>query len=105
MNCTANGNRLGEAATLDSLGYCHHQAGRHRQAVTVYQQALSAYADAGDRYFRAHTLIRLGETHQASGNPQATREAWRQALAILDDLHHDDAAPIRAKLRDTIVCS
>jgi DNA-binding SARP family transcriptional activator/tetratricopeptide (TPR) repeat protein len=97
------GNRFGEAATLESLGYCHHQAGRHSQAVTFYQQALSAYADAGDRYFRAHALIRLGETYRASGNPQATREAWQQGLAILDDLHHHDAGPIRAKLQDMIV--
>jgi DNA-binding SARP family transcriptional activator/tetratricopeptide (TPR) repeat protein len=97
------GNRFGEAATLDSLGYCHHQAGRHSQAITFYQQALSAYADAGDRYFRAHTLIHLGETYRASGNPQATREAWQQGLAILDDLHHHDAGPIRAKLKDMIV--
>lgn len=97
------GNRFGEAATLESLGYCHHQAGRHSQAVTFYQQALSAYTDADDRYFRAHTLIRLGETYRASGNPQATRKAWQQALAIFDDLHHHDAGPIRAKLRDMTV--
>jgi DNA-binding SARP family transcriptional activator/tetratricopeptide (TPR) repeat protein len=95
-----SGNRLGEAATLDSLGYCCHQAGRNSQAVTYYQQALRAYTDAGERYFRAQTLIRLGETHQANGHQEATRGLWQQALAILDDLHHPDAAPIRAKLHD-----
>jgi tetratricopeptide (TPR) repeat protein len=86
--------------TLDSLGYCCHQAGRHSQAVTYYQQALRAYTDAGERYFRAQTLIHLGETHQANRHHEATRDLWQQALAILDDLHHPDAAPIRAKLRD-----
>jgi DNA-binding SARP family transcriptional activator/tetratricopeptide (TPR) repeat protein len=93
-----SGNRLGEAVTLDSLAYCCHQAGRYSQAVAYYQQALSAYADVSDRYLRAQTLIRLGETHQANGHPEATPDAWQQALAILDDLHHPDAAPIRAKL-------
>jgi len=83
--------RFGEAATLDSLGYCHHQAGRHRQAVTFYEHALDTYADIGERYYRAHTLIRLGETRQASGNPRAARDHWQQAAQLLDDLHHPDA--------------
>jgi len=30
----------------------------------------------------------------------AARDAWRQALAILDDVHLPDAAHIRAKLRE-----
>jgi tetratricopeptide (TPR) repeat protein/transcriptional regulator with XRE-family HTH domain len=94
------GNRLGEAATLDSLGYCCHRAGRYAQAVAYYQQALPAYADVGDRYLRAQTLIHLGETHQANGDREATRDFWQQALAILSDLHHPDAAPIRANLHD-----
>jgi DNA-binding SARP family transcriptional activator/transcriptional regulator with XRE-family HTH domain/Tfp pilus assembly protein PilF len=95
-----SGNRLGEAATLDSLGYCCHQTGHYSQALAYYQQALPAYADAGDRYLRAQTLIHIGETHQATGDQEATRDLWQQALAILSDLHHPDAAPIRAKLHD-----
>jgi DNA-binding SARP family transcriptional activator/tetratricopeptide (TPR) repeat protein/transcriptional regulator with XRE-family HTH domain len=95
-----SGNRLGEAATLDSLGYCCHQAGHYSQAIAYYRQALPAYADAGDRYLRAQTLIHLGETHRANGDQEATRDVWLQALAILSDLHHPDAAPIRAKLHD-----
>jgi len=94
----ATGDRFGEAATLDSLGYCHHQAGRHRQAVTFYEHALDTYADIGERYYRAHTLIRLGETRQASGNPRAARDHWQQAAQLLDDLHHPDAETVRARL-------
>jgi DNA-binding SARP family transcriptional activator/tetratricopeptide (TPR) repeat protein len=97
-----SGNRFGEAATLDSLGYCCHLAGSYRQATSLYRQALRAYADAGDRYLRAHTLIRLGDTHQASGNTHITREVWQQALVILDDLHHPDADPVRARLLDLL---
>jgi DNA-binding SARP family transcriptional activator/tetratricopeptide (TPR) repeat protein/transcriptional regulator with XRE-family HTH domain len=95
-----SGNRLGEATTLDSLGYCCHQVGDYSQAVAYYQQALPAYADAGDRYLLAETLIHLGETHQSSQDQEATRDVWQQALAILNDLHHPDAALIGAKLRD-----
>jgi tetratricopeptide (TPR) repeat protein len=85
---------------LDSLGYCCHQADRYNEAVAYYQQALRAYTDADDRYFRAITLIHLGETHQANGHHEATLDLWQQALKILDDLQHPDAAPIRAKLHD-----
>jgi DNA-binding SARP family transcriptional activator/tetratricopeptide (TPR) repeat protein len=94
-----SGERIGEAATLDSLGHCCHQVGDYSQAIAYYQEALRAYADAGDRYLQAQTLIHLGETHQASGNQEATRDLWQQALAILNDLHHPDAAPIRARLQ------
>jgi DNA-binding SARP family transcriptional activator/tetratricopeptide (TPR) repeat protein len=99
------GNRCGEAATLDSLGYCFHQAGRHRQAIAFYQQALGAYTDAGERTAggSGQTLIHLGETHMAAGDPQAARAAWKQALAILDSFHHHDAAPVRARLQDLTV--
>jgi len=30
--------------------------------------------------------------------PQAAHDAWQQALTILDDLDHSDAAQVRAKL-------
>jgi DNA-binding SARP family transcriptional activator/tetratricopeptide (TPR) repeat protein len=93
-------NQVGEALTLDSLAYCCHQAGDYGQAVAYYQQALRAYTAAGDRYFRALTLIHLGEAHLATGHREATSDAWQQALAILDDIHYPDAAPIRAKLHD-----
>jgi DNA-binding SARP family transcriptional activator/Tfp pilus assembly protein PilF len=95
-----SGDRLGEAATLDSLGYCCHHVGRYSQAIAYYQQALRAYADAGDRYLQAQTLVHLGETHQVNGDQEAARDLWQQALAILNDLHHPDAAPVRARLRD-----
>jgi hypothetical protein len=32
------------------------------------------------------------------GDPGAARDAWRLALAILDDLGHPDAGQVRAKL-------
>ena len=33
----------------------------------------------------------------AGGRAQEAREAWQQALDILDDLHHPDAEDVRAK--------
>ena len=48
----------------------------------------------------AGTLTHLCDTFLADGHPQAARNAWQQALAILDELHHQDGDAVRAKLRD-----
>jgi hypothetical protein len=44
-------------------------------------------------------LTHLGDTYHASGDPEAARHAWQQALEILDDMHHPDASDARTKLR------
>lgn len=49
----------------------------------------------------ARTLAHLGDAHHATGDLSAARNAWAEALAILEDLHHLPAAlEVRAKLRD-----
>jgi predicted negative regulator of RcsB-dependent stress response len=53
------------------------------------------FRDLGDRHYEATILTHLGDTQHTTGNPQAARDAWQQALTILDDL---DAAQVRAKL-------
>jgi hypothetical protein len=55
--------------------------------------------EEGDRYFEAETLTHLGDTHQTAGRPREAASAWRQALAILDDLRHANAEQVRSKLR------
>ena len=51
----------------------------HRWLTAVGRQALEEYRTAGDQ-------------------PEETRAAWEEAVAILDDLHHSDAVQVRAKL-------
>jgi tetratricopeptide (TPR) repeat protein len=68
------------------------------QAITSYQHALDLARDLGDGYHEADTLTHLGDTHHATGNLQAARDAWQQALTILDDLDHPDAGQVRTKL-------
>jgi tetratricopeptide (TPR) repeat protein len=93
------GDRFGEAGTWNSLGYAHHHRGRHAQAITCYQHALDLYRAFGDRYFEAHTLSR-----HAAGHLHAARDAWQEALTILDDLDHPDAEQVRAKLHNLSAC-
>jgi DNA-binding SARP family transcriptional activator/tetratricopeptide (TPR) repeat protein len=94
------GNRPAEAGTWDSLGYIHYQLGDHDDAITCYQQAICLFRELGNRHPQAETLIRLGDTHHASRRPKEARDAWHQALDILDYLHHPDARCVRAKLQD-----
>jgi hypothetical protein len=44
------------------------------------------------------TLIHLGDTRHALGQPDAARAAWTDALHILTDLDHPDADTVRATL-------
>jgi tetratricopeptide (TPR) repeat protein len=90
--------RLDEANTWDSIGYIHDRLGRHDRAIACYQEALRLLARNEGRYRQTLVLTHLGDTQLNAGNPQAARDSWRQALVILNDLHHPDAEAVRAKL-------
>jgi tetratricopeptide (TPR) repeat protein len=94
------GDRYSQADTWDSLGFARHHLGHYREAVHSYQQALRLYRELGVRYAEADTLVRLGDAHQAAGDTAATDAAWTDALAILDELEHDSAEGVRAKLHE-----
>jgi transcriptional regulator with XRE-family HTH domain/Tfp pilus assembly protein PilF len=92
------GNLRGEAAAWDSLGYAEYKLGDILQAADCYGRALDIARELGIRYYEAEILTYLGEVHHAAGDLPAARDTWQQALDILADLHHPDAAQVRAKL-------
>jgi transcriptional regulator with XRE-family HTH domain/tetratricopeptide (TPR) repeat protein len=92
------GDRVGVGHTWDSLGYAEHQLGRHAEAAACYQRALRFFREFGSRFWEAETLARLGDTWYASSDSPGAEQAWRQALAIYEDLQHPDAALVRSKL-------
>lgn len=87
-----------QAGTSDSLGYIYHHLGDYAVAVSHYRRALELFRDLDDRYYEADTLNHLGDTHLAARDPDASRDAWQQALAILEQLAHPDATVVRTKL-------
>ncbi|MEJ3747574.1 BTAD domain-containing putative transcriptional regulator [Actinomycetes bacterium KLBMP 9797] len=93
------GDRDGEADTWDTLGHAHHHLDHRRESVTCYLRAVELYRDLGARWREADTLTRLGDAHHAVGAIDAARDAWRRAVAILDELGHPDADAVRTKLR------
>jgi tetratricopeptide (TPR) repeat protein len=89
------------ACAWDSLGYAEHHLGNFAEAAACYQRALSLSREFGDRLGDAEILTHLGDNHHAAGELAQAREAWQQALAILDDLRHPNVGPVRAKLAST----
>jgi DNA-binding SARP family transcriptional activator len=92
------GNRHLEGDICNSLGYTEYHAGNFGEAAACYGRALSIFRAVGDRWGEADTLTNLGDVRRAADEPLAARDAWQQALAILDDLQHPHADKIRAKL-------
>ncbi len=88
------------AATWDSLGFANDHLGRHAEAIANYQQAIGTYRALSHRSGEAAALTRLGDAQDAAGNPRAARDAWCQALAILDNLRHPDASQLRTKINN-----
>ncbi len=52
----------------------------------------------GDRYHEASGLIHLGDSQCAMGQTGLARQSWQEALTILMDLDHPEAAEAQARL-------
>jgi tetratricopeptide (TPR) repeat protein len=93
----AIGDRNGQAAAWDGLGYAQRRLGQSHTAIACYQHAIELCRELGDRYTEATTLAHLGEAHQAAGQPEAAGSTWQHALDILDELDHPDADQLRTQ--------
>jgi tetratricopeptide (TPR) repeat protein len=90
---------LGEAHTLDSLGYIAHHTDQHTQAVDYYQRALDLFRDIDDDYETADTLERIGHPLMALGRHEQARDTWQQALELFHSQHRAaDAERVRQLL-------
>jgi hypothetical protein len=92
------GTRATQARMWDSLGGVHHTLGHHAEAIACHRHAADLSRGVGDRYGEADYLTHLGDTHGATGNLDAARDAWQRALIILEELDHPGAAQLRTKL-------
>jgi tetratricopeptide (TPR) repeat protein len=88
------------ASTLDSIGFIHYTWGNYAEALRNYSEALHVRRLKGDYFLQAHALTMLGDTRLAMGEPAVAGDLWRQALVILDNLGHRDAAGVQARLRE-----
>ena len=95
---TRDGSRHLEGNIWYSLGYAEYHAGDFAEAAACAERALRIFRAVGDRWGEVDTLTNLGDICHAAGELLDAREAWQQALDILSDLQHPDAAKVRVKL-------
>ncbi|WP_211762599.1 AfsR/SARP family transcriptional regulator [Kutzneria sp. CA-103260] len=89
------GNRDGEANTLDNLG----RLGSDVAAVRHYEQALALYRELGNTHDEADTLDRLAERHLGLGDRARASARWREALALYQAQFRDaDSDRVRRRL-------
>ena len=87
-----------EGSVWDSLGYVEHRMGNLREATSCYQRAAGIARESGDRRNEGARFARLGDAYRDAGDLRNARDAWQQALDILDDLQRPDAGKVRLKL-------
>ena len=92
------GDPYGSASTQDTIGYAYHHLGRYAEAVERFERSARLFAAMGDRYLEADVLRHLADTHRATGDRDAAREALRSALALLEETGHPDAEDVRGIL-------
>ncbi|MDJ0345161.1 BTAD domain-containing putative transcriptional regulator [Streptomyces sp. H10-C2] len=93
------GDRRSLALTWDTLGLVHHEMGQYDEAAGCYLRAVEGCREVGVPYHESLSLTHLGETRLAAGDSLAARDAWRQALELLDTLKHPDAENVRLRLK------
>lgn len=66
------------------LARTRHEQGETAQALRHQCQAVRLARQAGDHVGEAAALVGLGEIHEVNGDVDAARDAWAQALTILE---------------------
>jgi tetratricopeptide (TPR) repeat protein len=93
-----SGDPLNEAATWDSMGYVLFHLGRNDDAISCLRTALRVIEGFPAGYYQTSMLVHLGDAYHVAGDSVLARQAWEEALAILEVLQHSDAVQVRARL-------
>ncbi|HXG67328.1 MAG TPA: tetratricopeptide repeat protein, partial [Blastocatellia bacterium] len=82
----ALGDKKGEGAALDNMGWTTHLLGDTRKAIEFYDQSLPLRRDTGDRDGEILTLLGIGLAYNALGERRQAIETYQQALALSREL-------------------
>jgi hypothetical protein len=58
--------------------------------------AIGIFSELRDRFDETSTLLNLGDAHLDAGDRAGARDAWREALTILEELEHPNTATAHA---------
>lgn len=88
------------ASAWDSIGFIKHAMRDFEGAEYAYGQALIAWREIDERYYRARTLERLGRLRADAGDRGAAVDAFRSALALFEELDLTEVDGVRSCLSD-----
>jgi len=77
--------RVGQAHSLNRLGWVYRQQGRWTEAEASHRASLKLWRELGDRRNEGHTLKHLGRMLQLHGSLDESMAACEAALALLRD--------------------
>jgi len=92
------GDSYGEAMAQFMLGSAHRQAGAYDLSRERLAAAAILMRRAEMRLNLARTLVGLGETEEAAGDPGRARAAWLEAQALFAELGLDDDENLTERL-------
>jgi tetratricopeptide (TPR) repeat protein len=82
----AAGDRTGQAAALNGVGWYYAVLGNNQRALSYCGRALELYREAGNRSGEGATLDSLGYCHHQSGHHGQAEAFYQQALGAYADL-------------------
>lgn len=85
-----NIDRRGRGFVLRNLGEVRLRKGDHAAALALFNDALAAAEDSGERIVLAEVHGLLGELHETAGNSSLADEHFETALSVLADLQMPD---------------
>jgi tetratricopeptide (TPR) repeat protein len=89
-----NGNNLGVARTLNSLGGLYYEQEQYYQALDIYLGSLAIRRQMKDKLGEARTLYNLGLVYQELNQNTKAQKAFNQAMTIFTQVK--DAKGIKA---------
>jgi tetratricopeptide (TPR) repeat protein len=90
--------RLGDR---NAEGRLHVHEKRYAEATDCLGESLAIFHEIGDRFAEAQSLRTLGIVLEEEGKPEAAREHWHEAIAILDPLNTAEANKIQGWLDES----
>jgi tetratricopeptide (TPR) repeat protein len=80
------GGQSEEAAILNNTALIYRVTGRLREALKLYEEALSLQREVGDRVGESTTLNNIALVHQRMGEPQEALKLYEHSLRIAQQL-------------------
>ncbi|MCI2418983.1 tetratricopeptide repeat protein [Saccharopolyspora sp. K220] len=92
------GEEMGEGNALAKIAEAHVRLGRFDESARFFKKARDRQHEIGHRRGEAASLRGLGASLQELGDLGGARDAWQEAVALLEALHLPDVDEVRADL-------